>query len=248
MLADRQLKDIDINITPGTAPVVDLMKSNLGSGSTPSWEEILSVLQWKGRDAVRWREFLSHLESRHYPTKMRELSQIAYVFKTIRSLLEQVDGRTAGNNGKNLIIQVDNISEWKILDRPKDFLDAYYKKLPDSTEQPILVGLFPMQEIFIAGPGRPDLHIKETSAELCSVLQKIKSLAHLTLSAWFMGCILASGSSGLASRRIFYSPMWIVYIVNGLKARTSFKIFVRFLLLLPSISLSLTTIMEERSK
>ena len=172
MIGERQVDDIAINITPGTEPVVELIKSKLDSGETPSMEEIVSALKSQGPDAARWRGMFDNMDPRDHPTNMIDLGRIAYVFKVVRAALERENDKSDCNR-KNLVIQVDNIAEWRILMRSKDFLKRYFKSLPKGVEEDILIGLFPMERIFLAGSNRSELYSNDTNTGLCLDEQKV---------------------------------------------------------------------------
>lgn len=161
MLTDRHLSAIDINITSGTEPAVALIKEKVDMGTTPSFDEIKGTLSSQGEDAGQWKEFLDNLDSRYQPATVGDLGRLTYVFKAVKPALEHQRGP-----GRRLILQVDDVNEWRVLDRAKTFLKKYSSNLSSRTEEPIIVGLFPMQRIFAAGPGRSDLYLKDPGGSL----------------------------------------------------------------------------------
>ena len=172
MLRDRLLCGVKVNITSGTESAGALVKEKIALGAVPSLEEIVSALRSRGKDAAQWRELFDHLDPRHQPLNVGDLSRLMYVFKTLKPALCQKSPSTACGSiqdtpGRRLVIQVDDVNEWRIFDRAKTFLKKYSKQRYNSLEEPILVGLFVMQRIFVAGPGRSDLYLKDPGSRLC---------------------------------------------------------------------------------
>ncbi|KJZ69543.1 hypothetical protein HIM_11068 [Hirsutella minnesotensis 3608] len=162
ILADRQLSDLEVKVAQGTKPVVNLIKRRLASGLVPSLQDILSALRGQGGDARQWREFLGHLDSRQ-PATVSDLSRLAYVFHAVKAALQH---QVTEETGRTLIIQVDDSSEWRILQRAKTFLKHYLSTRPNGADSSILLGLFPMQKIVVASSGRSDLYIKDPGQQL----------------------------------------------------------------------------------
>jgi hypothetical protein len=176
MLLDRHLCDIDIHITPGTEPAVELVKKSVAIGAVPCLEELVGALRSQGENGVRWREFLDNLDPRHQPSTVEELGRLMYIFKTVRPALEHHQPPVDENNddmpGRKLVIQVDDVNEWKVLDKSQAFLKKYSKRLVE--DEAILVGLFPMQRIFAAGKGRTDLYVSDPGHRLCLDVEQTK--------------------------------------------------------------------------
>lgn len=166
MMKERQIDGISINITTGTEAVAELIKRKLDAGEIPSMEESLNVLKSQGPNAARWRGMLNNMDPREHPTNMLELGRLVYIFKAVRSTLEREEMEVDGS-GKRLIIQIDNIAEWRITMRSKDFLKRYSKSLPKGDEEDILIGLFPIERIFLAGTRRSELYSNDTHTGLC---------------------------------------------------------------------------------
>ncbi|KAM4057163.1 hypothetical protein HRG_004006 [Hirsutella rhossiliensis] len=173
ILTDRQLSDIEINIAPGTEPAVNLIKEKIVSGTIPSLEEIMSAMRSQGGEARQWRDFLDHLGSGHQPSTVGDLGRLVYVFKAVKPALEHEHTVAAPNGnirdapGRTLIIQVDDIIEWRIFDRAKSFLEHYATQKPNYAEKALIVGLFPIHKIFVAGSSRSDLYHKDPGPQLC---------------------------------------------------------------------------------
>ena len=55
-----------------------------------------------------------------------------------------------------LLLQVDDIFEWKVFDRAMRILKERQNHVPHNSKVEI-VGLFPMQKIFVGGDGRSNL-------------------------------------------------------------------------------------------
>ncbi|CAI7657871.1 unnamed protein product [Penicillium pancosmium] len=168
LLRARQLPAVAITITPGTEAAVALVEESVALGIVPSLENILTALQTQGDDAARWKEFLYHLDQKSRPSTVGDLSRLIYVFKAVRPILKTHSNRYSDNiNGRNLLIQVDDVNEWRILDNAKKFLKRYSKQVFDNSNEPISVGLFPIQKIFASGSGRSDLYLDDPTFNLC---------------------------------------------------------------------------------
>jgi hypothetical protein len=167
-LRERQLPALTITITPGTEAAVTLVEANVSLGIVPTLEQILTVLQTQGDDAARWMVFLNHLDQKSHPSTVGDLSRLIYVFKAVRPILKpQPNNHFDKVGARNLLIQVDDVNEWRILDNAKKFLKRYSKQVLDSSSEPIAVGLFPIQKIFASGSGRSDLYIDDPTFHLC---------------------------------------------------------------------------------
>lgn len=171
MLTDRQLSGVSIKITSGTEVAGSLFKKKITSGTTPTMEEVISALRANGKDAAQWREFFDHLDSKSQPLNVGGLGRLGYVFNAVKPALLQRLPTAHGNirdvHGRRLIIHVDDITEWRILDQAKAYLKKYSKQVYDSAQEPMVVGLFPLQRVFAAGPGRSDLYHQDPGSRLC---------------------------------------------------------------------------------
>lgn len=171
LLMDRHISGVKIATSSGTEAAANLVKKQLETGSIPSFEEALDALRSKGDDAEMWRLFLDNLDSRQQPSDFASLGRLMYVFKTIKPALANHDISLSEKMNeeipnRRLIIQVDDIHEWKILDRAKSFIKEYSKRLPNHEPESLMLGLFPIQKIFAAGPGRSDLYLEDPGFNL----------------------------------------------------------------------------------
>lgn len=171
LLRDRPLCGVKVNITSGTEAAGSLVKEKI-SGTVPSLQEVISALRSQGRDAAQWGELFDHLDPRDQPLNVGALGPLMYVFKTVKPALLYQPLQSANQNshetpGRRLIIQVDNVNERRILNRAKTSLKKYARQRYGNAEEPIIVGLFPMQRIFVAGPGRSDLYYRDPGSRLC---------------------------------------------------------------------------------
>jgi len=158
MLRDRCLPIVQVIITSGTESAVRLVNEKLGnSGTVPTLEEIIDVLRTEGEDSGQWREFFHHLEMRRQPSTVEDLGRLMYVFKMVKPALYP-DGKIIDRPGQRLLINVDDIAEWRILDGAKAFLKRYYKQHYHVDQEPVPVGLFPVQRVFTTAPGRLRLY------------------------------------------------------------------------------------------
>ncbi|OQE19331.1 hypothetical protein PENFLA_c019G03731 [Penicillium flavigenum] len=170
MLMDRHICDVNIAISSGTEAAITLVREKMETESITSLEEILDALRSRGSDSEMWRLFLDNLDSRQQPSDMESLGRLIYVFKSIKPALakQRVTSfqKPIDVPNRMLIIQVDDVHEWKILDRAKSFIKEYSKTLPGSAHESVMLGLFPIQKIFSAGPGRSDLYLEDPGFKL----------------------------------------------------------------------------------
>ena len=167
MLRDRQLPAVPITLTTGTEAAVTLVEKSVALGIVPTLEQILTVLKTDGNDASRWREFLYNLDERLQPSTVGDLSRLIYIFKAVKPVLKSEPEKLFDKvDGENLLIQVDDVNEWRILDNGKKFLKRYTRQALEIQREPLAVGLFPIQKIFVSGSGRTDLYIDDPSFDL----------------------------------------------------------------------------------
>ncbi|OAQ59057.1 hypothetical protein VFPPC_14988 [Pochonia chlamydosporia 170] len=158
---------VTIRLSSGTEEAASLFKNKVMLGRTPNLTEVLDVMASRGFEAKEWQEFLGSLDARQQPFNMDQLGKLVYVFKTVKSVLlpSALPGLTsdaANSINETLLIQINDIREWRIFDRAKRFLHNYSKtRLQPFT--PAIVGLFPMQKIFLHGGGRSDLYQENSS-------------------------------------------------------------------------------------
>ncbi|KAL4931751.1 uncharacterized protein BDV17DRAFT_288337 [Aspergillus undulatus] len=166
MLVDRNLLvGVEIGLSSETEAVVALVKEKLSCEDVPSLEEVLQALRSRGEDPGLCTVFLNRLDSQEQPSTMDTLSWLIYVFKSVKPALAQqqrpgpqcADGDDAPD--RRLIFQVDNVNEWKIFDRARSYLKHYARNCPGNTPKSTLLGLFPVQKVFVAGTDRSDLYI-----------------------------------------------------------------------------------------
>ncbi|KAJ6178065.1 hypothetical protein N7519_008526 [Penicillium mononematosum] len=171
MLMDRHICDVNIAISSGTEAAITLVREKMETESIASLEEILDALRSRGNDSEMWRLFLDNLDPRQQPTDMESLGRLIYVFKSTKPALAKqrvtsFEKPIEDVPNRMLIIQVDDVHEWKILDRAKSFIKEYSKMLPGGAHESVMLGLFPIQKIFSAGPGRSDLYLEDPGFKL----------------------------------------------------------------------------------
>lgn len=169
-LDDRCLKHVNLQIRSGTEAAVALVKKKIDFGLVPSFEEIISTLRSQGHEATSWRDFLDKLDTRDQPSTVGELGKLMYVFNAIRPALSdheyfQKDSGLSTGADQGLVVQVDDINEWRILDGAVKILRNRSKRI-DCKTKAIAIGLFPMQRVFLAGKGRSDLYNAEGDGDL----------------------------------------------------------------------------------
>ncbi|KAL2061093.1 hypothetical protein VTL71DRAFT_9145 [Oculimacula yallundae] len=183
MLTDRHLSDRKIIVETKTGVAGAVVKEQMAFGKVASLRDIISALRSRGDDAPLWREFLDHLDSHAQPSTETELSQLTYVFNVVKPALERksIPENAQDTPRQRLLLQIDDATEWKIHKNVNLFLKTYPKKREDCDgDLPFVVGMFAMQRIFIAGPGRSDLYWDGPASSLCLSLGK-KSIAPLDI-------------------------------------------------------------------
>lgn len=162
---------ITISLTPGTASLRDVVKEELSRATllsdgyrAPTLANLLEALRCKGPEAAKWTWFLDNLEEKSKPRTVLELCRIMYVFKALRPVLSIAQKHL----GSSIIVQVDDVPEWRIFSKAKDYLQRYAKSSGvDQASLPLLIALFPMQRLFVAQCGRSDLYNADTSGRIC---------------------------------------------------------------------------------
>jgi hypothetical protein len=171
-LRERRVTNVKICLTSGTEAAVELTSKRLPAGPMPSLDELLDELQQGHSDAEQWKSFLAHLDPRHRPSTISELGRLMYVFKAVKPALahgpQQLLNGGAQSHGNNLIIMVDNSTEWRIFDRARTFLKRYTKNPTNGAGETVMVGLFPLEKIFVAGARRSDLYLEGPGSDMWS--------------------------------------------------------------------------------
>lgn len=168
MLRDRRLPAVKVDITSGTESAVRLIderRRGEGDETVPALAEIIDALRTEGEDAGKWSEFFDHLDPRRQPSTVEDLGRLMYVFKCAKPGLADTraqklfpDGKIVDNPARRLMIQLDDIIEWRIMDGARNFLKAYSKERYHRDHEPVLFGLFPLQRVFPASQGRGSLY------------------------------------------------------------------------------------------
>ncbi|KAE8151427.1 hypothetical protein BDV25DRAFT_138847 [Aspergillus avenaceus] len=161
MLHGRHIPLIDVNVTSGSEAAVAILKGKIQKGTLPTVDELLAALQLEGPDAILWHVFLGHLESRFQPTSPLDLGRLVYVFKAVKPVLA-----SQLLSGQLLNIIIDDPAECKIFESAARFLKRYFESQAKPVAHSLMFGLFPMQRIFVAGPGRSDLYLNDPGADL----------------------------------------------------------------------------------
>jgi hypothetical protein len=163
MLDARLLSPVQILLAGGTASVRKYLSQAAATGVTPSLDDILDVLNNDGHDTHRWNKFLQHAGVVYGPKDIPELGRLFHVFNSLDLVLHttsrMVDCRVDASikyERPQLLLQVDDIFEWKIFDRARSILKAYQTDVCHDIQIQI-VGLFPLQKIFAGGNGRSSL-------------------------------------------------------------------------------------------
>lgn len=149
---------VEFRLLSGTQAATDLVKRCVSTENRiPVIKEVMDALETTGPDKALWCLFLDLLDEKEKPKNIRGLSRIGYVFELLRPFLAQVVTETEiGEQGhpRPLMIQVDDIEEWKIFDRANRLLKKFKKTRGHQSEvSPLLVGVFPSHRIFTQESG-----------------------------------------------------------------------------------------------
>ncbi|KAJ5146143.1 uncharacterized protein N7515_000707 [Penicillium bovifimosum] len=166
----RRGGDVQVEVTNGTTAVVQFLRlCILDRRELPTVDDMLFVLEWIGPYQAAWREFLDIVGESQRPKDLRSLSIMAYVFEVMYPALNQTSTKTGHVNDEGtarpLLIQVDDIAEWRIFDRAEKLLKRFKERQHDL--DPLLVGVFPSPRIFTSeDQGRSTLFLHDPGLKI----------------------------------------------------------------------------------
>lgn len=179
-MRDRGLANpnVLIQLNSGAEEAVALFRTKTAAGMVPSVREVITAMASYGPEASKWQQFFGVLPVAKQPLTMDELGKLVYVFKTVKSALTpNIPSDTATNRvrrpaGQSLIVQVNDITDWRVYDKSRTFLRAYSKIQNVCLKYIAIIGIFPLQRIFLTRPGRSSLYEEHTSNKYEYVSQK----------------------------------------------------------------------------
>lgn len=156
------MSKVQVRLTRGTEAAADLIKETVKSGLLPSLDEVVSALR-SGKEGLQWSQFLDSFDRQSRLATVGDLGKVTYVYNMVKSALLSTSPAIPQSGhperaGRALIFHVDDIHESTIFDRSKNFLPRYGRKHGTGAGDAVIIGLFPMQKIFVAGPGRSYLY------------------------------------------------------------------------------------------
>jgi hypothetical protein len=166
MLNARGLAPVKVSLADGTTSLRGLLIKSLKDGKFPSIDECLFSLRTEGPQASSWNEFLEHMDETSRPRSLDSLSHLIHIYNTVRPALSRPRAATTCiapwiPGRPLLLVVVDNISEWDIFHDTKRYLQGYHAQLRKDLEVKDLgvhvLGLFPLQRIFVKGDERSSL-------------------------------------------------------------------------------------------
>ncbi|GAD93457.1 conserved hypothetical protein [Paecilomyces variotii No. 5] len=166
----RRGGDVRVEVTAGSIAAIQLLRlSVLDRRVLPSVNDMLFVLQWIGPYQAAWREFLALIDESQRPRNLRTLSLLAYVFEVIYPGLHLATtkalDRKSEESRRPLLIQVDDIAEWRIFDHAEKLLKRF--KVRQHGLDPLLVGVFPSPRIFTCeDQGRSTLFLHDPGLKI----------------------------------------------------------------------------------
>ncbi|KAJ5542089.1 hypothetical protein N7535_004509 [Penicillium sp. DV-2018c] len=166
----RRGGDVQVEVTTGTAAVIQFLRlCVLDRKQLPDINDMLFVLEWIGPYQAAWREFLAIVGESQRPADIRSLAIMAYVFEVMYPALRQTSAKTADRkdmeSGRPLLIQVDDIAEWRIFDRAEKLLKRFKER--QHGLDPLLVGVFPSPRIFTSeDQGRSTLFLHDPGLKI----------------------------------------------------------------------------------
>lgn len=163
LLSARHLPPARVILAQGTRCVREYLKQAASIGTIPSLDDLKVYLEHDEADSHRWNAFLRYAGDKNEPKDVRDLGRMFHVFNALSPVLHttelggDLEIRSVVEGGlPQLLLQVDDIFEWKVFDRAKRILKERQSHVPHNSKVEI-VGLFPMQKIFVGGDGRSNL-------------------------------------------------------------------------------------------
>lgn len=161
MLDGRELAPVQVFLAEGSTSFRELLMRRLKAGQLPSVEECVSNLRTEGPNASLWNEYMDQMPT---PSDTDSLNHLIHVFNTVKPVLSGYQSMETNVEYSTpcqppLLIVVDNIDEWDIFDGAKSHLQKRCTQSHKHTEVPI-IGLFPMQRIFVEDHQRSSLWAK----------------------------------------------------------------------------------------
>ncbi|KAJ5775778.1 uncharacterized protein N7511_000789 [Penicillium nucicola] len=164
---------VQVEVTSGTIAATQLLRlCVLDRRELPNVNDMLFVLEWIGPYQAAWREFLELSGDSQRPKDLRSLALMAYVFEVMYPALHQATTKSrhgqGEQSGRPLLIQVDDIAEWRIFDRA----DKLLKRLKERRHglDALLVGVFPSPRIFTSeDQGRSTLFLHDPGLKISQI-------------------------------------------------------------------------------
>ena len=163
LLSARHLPPVRVVLTQGTKSVCEYLKQAASIGAIPSLDDLMDYLKHNKADSHCWNAFLRYAGEKYKPRDVQDLGRLFHVFNALSPVLhttERVEDLAIRSvmegDLPQLLLQVDDVFEWKVFDRAKRILKERQNHVPHDSKVEI-VGLFPMQRIFVGGNGRSNL-------------------------------------------------------------------------------------------
>lgn len=174
--SNRRGSSVQVELISGTQAAAEISRHCvLSENRTPTMKEIFHALERTGPHQALWRKLLSLLDGYEVPRDIRGVSLLGYIFEVLRPFLAQTAIETENpeslplepemeqSHQRPLMIQVDDIAEWRIFDRANKLLKKFKQSRgQQSGVDPLLVGVFPSQRIFTReSDGRSSLFLHD---------------------------------------------------------------------------------------
>lgn len=160
--------NVRIELSTGLEEVIPYIQETINRGNSPSVEDLLQKLL--ELDPL-FREYYENLPQPQPPLRnLVDLCLTSYTYQVLRPVFQRVhenrapgsgfDGQAKSPVGRQLLINIDNVAEWRIYSEAEKMLKGYQIK-HSSVINPLLLGIFPIELIFTArNTGRTSLYLK----------------------------------------------------------------------------------------
>lgn len=136
LLESRLLPAIRIVLAQGTESVRRYYKRVTALTAIPSLEDLLDILKGDEQTSNTWSTFLKSAGSKFGPTNIQDLGYIMHVFNALSPVFwnkhRTIHGESEPdleNHKPQLLLQIDDIIEWKVFARAQNVLKAYQASL-----------------------------------------------------------------------------------------------------------------------
>lgn len=159
-------RNVKVELSTGLEGIVPYIRAAIDQDNIPNLS-VENLLQELLRVDPLFREYYEHLlRSQRPPQSLVDLCYASYTFQVLRPIFHRVlesqlsDVQMNSPLERQLLINIDNVTELRIYTQARKILKEYQKK-NSSVISPLLLGIFPRELVFTAeNAGRTNLHAK----------------------------------------------------------------------------------------